>query len=93
MVTFFSPPQCLIQESDFKIFGVRLCFPQDVFSVLTRDSEDIGNIGNCILFSFCGGKGITQNGAAGEKIIGYGVKCSILHYRVSQRTLFCGAKK
>ena len=23
--------QCLIQESDFKIFGVSLCFPQDVF--------------------------------------------------------------
>ena len=31
VVTFFSPPQCLIQESDFKIFGVSLCFPQDVF--------------------------------------------------------------
>ena len=33
---------------------------------------------------------MTQNGAAGEKIIGYGVN---KHYRVSQRTLFCGAKK
>ena len=31
VVTFFSPPQCLIQESDFKIFGVSLCSPQDVF--------------------------------------------------------------
>ena len=87
----FLPTTVPYPRIGFQDFWGQFVFPPRCFSVLT--SEDIGNIGNCILFSFCGAKGITQNGAAGEKIIGYGVKCSFSHYRVSQRTLFCGAKK
>ena len=83
----FSPHHSALSKNQISRFLGSVCVSPKMF--FSSDQRRHWEHRELYFISFCGAKGITQNGAAGEKIIGYGVKCSFLHHvsqSVSQST-------